>query len=220
MICYPTNTSQRARFPSHTRSLTASRPQPEILGRERTAEDNEEYYHIHHPGDCPVVLLVQAQEAPDARSPARARLLRTRCVQSRWQAASGPLKLPVRSVVGVRIPTRLTARQPSCSRRVGANSKRENKNSGSPLQRPVKTPSRSSRVRSYVLRRDYLIDPATRRTAVTTAAHEFSPTCAVLGGLLAQDVLKALGRRDAPTDNFFVFDGVTGQGSVLCMRTA
>ncbi|EJD50671.1 hypothetical protein AURDEDRAFT_182534 [Auricularia subglabra TFB-10046 SS5] len=55
-------------------------------------------------------------------------------------------------------------------------------------------------------------------TAATTAAHEFSPVCAVLGGLLAQDVLKALGRRDPPMDNFFVFDGVTGSGSVLCMR--
>ncbi|KZW03241.1 hypothetical protein EXIGLDRAFT_712313 [Exidia glandulosa HHB12029] len=55
-------------------------------------------------------------------------------------------------------------------------------------------------------------------TIATTAAHEFSPVCAVLGGLLAQDVLKALGRRDPPMDNFFVFDGMTGQGSVLSMR--
>ncbi|VDB85552.1 unnamed protein product [Peniophora sp. CBMAI 1063] len=50
--------------------------------------------------------------------------------------------------------------------------------------------------------------------AATTAAHEFSPVCAVVGGMLAQDILKALGARETPLANFFVFDGATGAGTV------
>jgi ubiquitin-like 1-activating enzyme E1 A len=52
----------------------------------------------------------------------------------------------------------------------------------------------------------------------TSAAHEFSPTCAVVGGMLAQDILKALAAREAPMANFFTFDGNTGGGSVCRMN--
>ncbi|KAG0704273.1 hypothetical protein DFH29DRAFT_912683 [Suillus ampliporus] len=52
----------------------------------------------------------------------------------------------------------------------------------------------------------------------TSAAHEFSPTCAVVGGILAQDILKALAAREAPIANFFTFDGNTGGGSVCKMN--
>lgn len=55
------------------------------------------------------------------------------------------------------------------------------------------------------------------RTAATTAAHELSPVCAVVGGMLAQDILKTLAAREAPIANFFVFDGSTGGGSVCRM---
>jgi hypothetical protein len=55
------------------------------------------------------------------------------------------------------------------------------------------------------------------RTAVTTAIHEFAPVCAVVGGMLAQDILKALGVREAPLANFFTFDGSTGSGNVVRM---
>ncbi|ESK95798.1 sumo-activating enzyme subunit 1 [Moniliophthora roreri MCA 2997] len=48
----------------------------------------------------------------------------------------------------------------------------------------------------------------------TTAAHEFSPVCAIVGGMLAQDILKTLARRESPIANFFVFDGNTGGGTV------
>lgn len=48
----------------------------------------------------------------------------------------------------------------------------------------------------------------------TTAAHEFSPVCAVVGGMLAQDMLKAMAAREAPIANLFVFDGTTGAGTV------
>ncbi|THH19097.1 hypothetical protein EW146_g2013 [Bondarzewia mesenterica] len=50
-------------------------------------------------------------------------------------------------------------------------------------------------------------------TIATTAAHEFAPVCAVVGGMLAQDILKALSAREAPLANFFVFDGNTGGAS-------
>jgi hypothetical protein len=56
------------------------------------------------------------------------------------------------------------------------------------------------------------------RTAATTAIHEFAPVCAVVGGMLAQDILKALGVREAPLANFFTFDGSTGAGNVVRMN--
>lgn len=51
----------------------------------------------------------------------------------------------------------------------------------------------------------------------TTATHEFSPVCAVVGGMLAQDILKALAAREPPIANFFAFDGTTGAGTVVKM---
>ncbi|KAI5119190.1 hypothetical protein M0805_004445 [Coniferiporia weirii] len=56
------------------------------------------------------------------------------------------------------------------------------------------------------------------QTLAITAAHEFSPVCAVLGGMLAQDMLKALAAREPPIANFFFFDGNTGHGSVCRMN--
>ncbi|KAL9933950.1 hypothetical protein V8E36_007032 [Tilletia maclaganii] len=41
---------------------------------------------------------------------------------------------------------------------------------------------------------------------------EFSPTAAVLGGILAQDLLNALGGREEPLCNWFQLDGLTGNG--------
>ncbi|KIK08009.1 hypothetical protein K443DRAFT_672893 [Laccaria amethystina LaAM-08-1] len=52
----------------------------------------------------------------------------------------------------------------------------------------------------------------------TTAGHEFSPVCAIVGGMLAQDILKALGGREPPIANFFFFDGNTGGGTVCRMN--
>lgn len=58
------------------------------------------------------------------------------------------------------------------------------------------------------------------RIAATTAAHELSPVCAVVGGVLAQDILKALAARESPIVNFFVFDGQTGGGTVTRMNVS
>ncbi|XP_075892667.1 SUMO-activating enzyme subunit 1 [Nelusetta ayraudi] len=43
---------------------------------------------------------------------------------------------------------------------------------------------------------------------------EMSPVCAVVGGVLGQEVVKALSQRDAPHRNFFFFDGLKGSGVV------
>ncbi|XP_013887816.1 SUMO-activating enzyme subunit 1 [Austrofundulus limnaeus] len=43
---------------------------------------------------------------------------------------------------------------------------------------------------------------------------ELSPVCAVVGGVLGQEVVKALSQRDAPHRNFFFFDGRKGHGVV------
>ncbi|KAG8753733.1 hypothetical protein FRC14_005770 [Serendipita sp. 396] len=50
-----------------------------------------------------------------------------------------------------------------------------------------------------------------------TAALEWSPSCAVLGGMLGQDILKALAAREPPMANFFFFDGQTCNGTVVRM---
>ncbi|KAF7299146.1 Quinate utilization pathway activator [Mycena indigotica] len=50
-----------------------------------------------------------------------------------------------------------------------------------------------------------------------TATAEFSPVCAIVGGMLAQDILKTLAARDPPIANFFTFDGNTGAGTVCRM---
>uniref|UniRef100_A0A3Q3BQQ1 SUMO1 activating enzyme subunit 1 n=1 Tax=Kryptolebias marmoratus TaxID=37003 RepID=A0A3Q3BQQ1_KRYMA len=43
---------------------------------------------------------------------------------------------------------------------------------------------------------------------------EVSPVCAVVGGVLGQEVVKALSQRDAPHRNFFFFNGRKGSGVV------
>ncbi|KAK1330027.1 hypothetical protein QTO34_010212 [Cnephaeus nilssonii] len=41
---------------------------------------------------------------------------------------------------------------------------------------------------------------------------EMAPVCAVVGGILAQEIVKALSQRDPPHNNFFFFDGMKGNG--------
>jgi len=43
----------------------------------------------------------------------------------------------------------------------------------------------------------------------TTATHGFSPIWAIVGGMLAQDILKALAACEPLITNFFTFDGNT-----------
>ncbi|XP_057284181.1 SUMO-activating enzyme subunit 1 [Pezoporus wallicus] len=46
---------------------------------------------------------------------------------------------------------------------------------------------------------------------------EMAPVCAVVGGILGQEVVKALSQRDPPHNNFFFFDGIKGNGTVECL---
>lgn len=55
-------------------------------------------------------------------------------------------------------------------------------------------------------------DEISRLAALQSA--EFAPTCAVVGGILGQDVLNAVGGKEEPVRNLFVFEGGTGQGRV------
>jgi hypothetical protein len=57
------------------------------------------------------------------------------------------------------------------------------------------------------------IDPKAYFLAIETSITqpgEFSPTCAILGGVLSQDVLNALGGREEPLVNWFQLEGLTG----------
>ncbi|ORX37063.1 hypothetical protein BD324DRAFT_624649 [Kockovaella imperatae] len=49
---------------------------------------------------------------------------------------------------------------------------------------------------------------------VTHAEHSFAPTLAILGGLLAQDVLRALSKKDKPFVNLLAVDSMGGTGAV------
>ena len=46
---------------------------------------------------------------------------------------------------------------------------------------------------------------------------EYAPSCAIVGGILGQDALNAIGGKEEPVRNFFVFEGETGQGHVWPM---
>jgi ubiquitin-like 1-activating enzyme E1 A len=46
------------------------------------------------------------------------------------------------------------------------------------------------------------------------ATHFFPPTLAIIGGLLGQDVLRALSKKDKPIVNLLVVDSLNGTGAV------
>lgn len=48
----------------------------------------------------------------------------------------------------------------------------------------------------------------------TTAPAEFAPSAAILGGLLAQDILRALSRKEKPVMGLCVVDCMAGAGAV------
>ncbi|KAF9998393.1 SUMO-activating enzyme subunit 1 [Entomortierella chlamydospora] len=52
------------------------------------------------------------------------------------------------------------------------------------------------------------------QTLVETASAEISPVCAIVGGFLAQDILKALSGKDSPLLNYFLYNGIEGTGLV------
>lgn len=47
---------------------------------------------------------------------------------------------------------------------------------------------------------------------------EVSPVCAIVGGIVGQEVVKAVSGKDAPLNNFFFYDGLEGHGTVECFN--
>ncbi|XP_065628297.1 SUMO-activating enzyme subunit 1B-1-like, partial [Quercus suber] len=47
---------------------------------------------------------------------------------------------------------------------------------------------------------------------LVTGTREFPPVCAVIGGILGQEVIKAISGKGDPLKNFFFFDAVDGKG--------
>lgn len=47
---------------------------------------------------------------------------------------------------------------------------------------------------------------------------ELSPVCAIVGGVLAQEIVKAVSRKDQPHKNFFFYNGLQGSGLVECIE--
>ncbi|CAH1759104.1 3762_t:CDS:2, partial [Entrophospora sp. SA101] len=58
------------------------------------------------------------------------------------------------------------------------------------------------------------------KSLVLNFSAELSPICAIVGGILAQDILKALSCKELPINNFFIYDGNeefnNSEFSVLC----
>ena len=48
------------------------------------------------------------------------------------------------------------------------------------------------------------------RGLVSTSSSEIMPVCAIVGGYLAQDILKTLSGKDAPILNYFLYSGMEG----------
>ncbi|KAJ8772301.1 hypothetical protein K2173_027478 [Erythroxylum novogranatense] len=47
-----------------------------------------------------------------------------------------------------------------------------------------------------------------------TGAREFPPVCAIIGGILGQEVIKAISGKGDPLKNFFFFDAMEGKGII------
>ncbi|XP_069764034.1 SUMO-activating enzyme subunit 1 [Narcine bancroftii] len=71
--------------------------------------------------------------------------------------------------------------------------------------------------------RDHLLDSLGVKSHLLTdeftssCFSELAPVCAVVGGVLSQEIVKALSRRDPPHNNFFFFDGLKSNGIVDCI---
>uniref|UniRef100_A0A7S3B1H5 THIF-type NAD/FAD binding fold domain-containing protein n=1 Tax=Haptolina ericina TaxID=156174 RepID=A0A7S3B1H5_9EUKA len=58
------------------------------------------------------------------------------------------------------------------------------------------------------------LDDAFVRQVAATAKAELSPICAVVGGIVAAEVIKIISGKEAPINNAFFFDGASGDGVV------
>ncbi|KAJ1920212.1 E1 ubiquitin-activating protein aos1 [Mycoemilia scoparia] len=58
------------------------------------------------------------------------------------------------------------------------------------------------------------VDAELTERICTNARIEYPPTNAIVGGMLAQEILKVITGKEFPVTNFFLFDGMTNEGSV------
>ncbi|KAL5791521.1 hypothetical protein ACOSP7_000115 [Xanthoceras sorbifolium] len=56
--------------------------------------------------------------------------------------------------------------------------------------------------------------PDTLLERLITSTREFPPVCAIIGGILGQEVIKAISGKGVPLKNFFLFDVMDGRGIV------
>ncbi|CAM8933770.1 unnamed protein product [Rhodiola kirilowii] len=56
--------------------------------------------------------------------------------------------------------------------------------------------------------------PESLLARLITGAREFPPVCAIIGGILGQEVIKAISGKGDPVKNFFLFDAMDGKGKV------
>ncbi|ANB12273.1 E1 ubiquitin-activating protein AOS1 [Sugiyamaella lignohabitans] len=59
-----------------------------------------------------------------------------------------------------------------------------------------------------------VVKPDTVHTFVSSLDTELSPVAAVIGGILAQDVLNVLGQKEQPIQNLFIFSGASSEGPI------
>lgn len=63
------------------------------------------------------------------------------------------------------------------------------------------------------------LPPLILNTTIPMAQTELAPCTAIVGGIMAQEVLKALSCKDSPINNFFVYNGLEGDGLVHCLSS-
>ena len=56
------------------------------------------------------------------------------------------------------------------------------------------------------------------RTVYTMNGSEIAPVCAVIGGILGQEVIKVISQTDEPINNVFCFNGLEGGGVVNSIK--
>ncbi|KAF0694258.1 Aste57867_14853 [Aphanomyces stellatus] len=59
-----------------------------------------------------------------------------------------------------------------------------------------------------------ILDDTQLKQLAHVAQADIVPVCAIVAGILGQEVVKAISRKDEPLNNYFFFDGSTGAGTV------
>ncbi len=57
--------------------------------------------------------------------------------------------------------------------------------------------------------------PSVVSTLVSSRGYDLAPVCAVMGGVLAGEVVKVISGKDEPIHNLFVFEGMSGRGGTI-----